>query len=281
MNDDGPRTRYENPAYGVARIVLSRPEMWNAQDTRMLYELDADFQRAALDDDIRVVIVAGDGEHFSSCHGPGMVGDEEGMKRVTLAGGFTRPGVEGTMAYEEEAFLGLCWRWRNFPKPTIAQVQGRAWAGGLMLVWPCDLIVASEDMSFSDPVIGFGMSGHEYFVHAFEMNARQAKEFLYTGREILADEAFRIGMVNRVVPREDLESATLELALEIAQRPSFALRLAKAAVNQATEAQGLWNSLQTSFSLHQLGHAQMMLTANQYIDERGWELSPNFGPPKK
>ena len=134
---------------------------------------------------------------------------------------FGADGAEGYMATEAEMYVGLCWRWRNIPKPTIAQVQGKVIAGGLMLVWPMDLVVCSDDATFSDPVVAFGVNGHEYFTHPFEAGARLAKEMLFTGRAITADEAYRRGMVNRVVPRADLEAATLALAEHIARRPEL------------------------------------------------------------
>src|SRR5699024_696000 len=112
-----------------------------------------------------------------------------------LEGAFDAPGIEGHFAFECEAFLGLCRRWRELPKPTIAQVQGRVIAGGLMLVWPMDLVVAAEDASFSDPVTAFGANGVEYFAHAFEIGARRAKELLFTGEAMTASEARAIGMV--------------------------------------------------------------------------------------
>ncbi|MEP6995691.1 MAG: enoyl-CoA hydratase-related protein, partial [Acidobacteriota bacterium] len=129
-------------------------------------------------------------------HGPPVMG----------VGGYSQPGAEGWMAQEQEIYLGFCWRWRNLPKPTIAQVQGKAIAGGLMLVWPFDLIIASEDAEFSDPVVAFGVNGHEFFVHAYEVGHRKAKEMLFTGDSITAAEAKTLGMVNQVVKREDLES---------------------------------------------------------------------------
>ncbi len=167
---------------------------------------------------------------------------------------------------------GLCWRWRNLPKPTIAQVQGRVIAGGLMLVWPCDLIVASDDARFSDPVVAVGVNGHEYFVHAWELGARRAKELLFTGEEMTAAEAERIGMVNRVVPREELEKTTLALAEKVAARPSFGLTLAKQAVNQSQDAQGLWTAIQSAFSLHHLGHTHNRLSHGVLVDPEGAEL---------
>ena len=95
-------------------------------------------------------------------------------------------GAEGMMAREEEIYLGFCTRWRQLPKPTIAQVQGKVIAGGLMLVWPCDLVVASEDATFSDPVVAFGVNGGEYFAHPWEVGARKAKEMLFTGEPLTA-----------------------------------------------------------------------------------------------
>ncbi len=210
------RIRYDLPAPGVGRVTLARADKRNAQDRRMLYEIDRAYMAAMRDDGVKVVILAADGPDFSSGHD---LRDAEGLASfdtVTGAGGFDEPGQHGHMAVEEEIYLGLCWRWRNLPKPLIAQVQGRVIAGGLMLVWPCDLIIASEDALFSDPVVAFGVNGHEFFVHAWELGPRKAKEMLFRGRFLTAAECHRLGMVNHVVRREDLESFTLEIAKEIA-----------------------------------------------------------------
>jgi enoyl-CoA hydratase len=247
--------RLERPDPAVARIVLARPEARNAQDVELLYALNDAFDCAAQDDDVKVVILAGDGPHFSAGHDLRSAWDLSGAQPVSCWGGFGLPGAEGWMATEEELFLGLCWRWRNLPKPTIAQVQGKAIGGGLMLVWSCDLIVAAEDARFSDPVVAFGVNGHEYFVHAWELGARKAKELLFTGAAITADEARALGMVNRVVPNDTLVAETLTLARRVARMPSMGLKLAKQAVNQSLDAQGQWAAVQAAFSLHQLGHS--------------------------
>jgi enoyl-CoA hydratase len=257
------RIRLERPAPGVLRIVLARPESHNAQDVRMLYDLNDAFDTAAQDDEVKVVILAADGRNFSSGHdlsedwtaGPTVSAGADGRRPVGCWGGFTQPGAEGWMATEEEMYLGLCWRWRNLPKPTIAQVQGKVIAGGLMLVWPCDLIVASDDASFADPVVAFGVNGHEYFTHVWELGARKAKELLFTGRPITVTEAATLGMVNKVVPREELEAAALAMARDVARMPSMGLKLAKQAVNQSLDAQGQWTAIQQAFSLHQVGHS--------------------------
>jgi enoyl-CoA hydratase len=267
------RVRCETPAPGVARVVLARPEARNAQDKQMLYELDRALVAAVRDDAIRVIVVAADGPHYSSGHDLRDRAQMSEFQPVTQWGGFGLPGAEGYMATEQEIYLGLCWRWRNLPKPTIAQVQGKVIAGGLMLVWPFDLVVASDDASFSDPVVAFGVNGHEFFVHAWELGARKAKELLFTGASLSAQECHRLGMVNHVVPRAELESFTLELAKRIAVRPSMGLKLAKQAVNQSLDAQGQWTAVQAAFSLHHLGHSHAAeLNGGLRVDPSGAEL---------
>lgn len=261
--------RYETPADRVARIVLNRPDKRNAQNGELLYALDDAFTRAAADDSVAVVILAAEGPDFSSGHdlSSPIVVDADGPRGC--CGGFGLPGIEGWWATEQEIFVGLCERWRNIPKPTIAQVQGRVIAGGLMLVWPCDLVVASEEATFSDPVVAFGVNGVEYFRHPFEVGLRRAKEWLFTGDDITAAEALAFGMVNRVVPRDELESATLALAQRIAERPSMGLKLAKQALNQTEDRMGVTDSVWTAHSLHMLGHAHNLHLHGSLVDPAG------------
>ena len=157
----------------------------------------------------------------------------------------------------------------GFGKFRHRQVQGKVIAGGLMLVWVCDLIVASDDAEFSDPVVAFGLNGHEYFVHPWEVGARQAKQMLFTGDAIPARRAYELGMVNEVVPAGDLERSTRHLAERIAGRPTMGLKLAKQAVNQALDAQGQWAAIQAAFSLHELGHSHNMQVHKLPIDPDG------------
>jgi len=281
-----PSVRYEEAAPGVVRIVLDRADRANAQDPAMLYELNAAFDRGAQDDDVRVMILSAEGRHFSSGHDLATEWTPGDHTPVGCWAGFDLAGAEGYMAVEEELFLGLCWRWRNIPKPMIAQVHGKVIGGGLMLIWPCDLIIASDDASFSDPVAAFGVNGIEYFAHAWELGARKAKELLFTGHPISADEAYRLGMVNHVVEREQLEEFTLEMATTIAERPTIGMKLAKQAVNQSIDAQGLWTALQAAFSLHHLGHSHNQQVFGLPGDPSGAEavrrlskMRPPEGPP--
>lgn len=261
---------YEIPAPGVARITQNRPEARNAQNYQLTYDLNAAFDEAAADESVKVIILAGAGPHFSAGHdlrggGPPL----SSFPTVGTWREFGKKGAEGYMAVEEEIYLGMCRRWRNIPKPTIAQVQGKCIAGGLMLAWVCDLIVASDDAMFSDPVVQMGVCGVEYFAHPWELGARKAKEMLFTADWVTAEEAHRLGMVNHVVPRDELESFTLALAQKIAEKPSFALKLAKEAVNQTLEAQGQWQAMLAVFNLHQLAHAHNQELFGMRIDPTG------------
>lgn len=263
--------RYEQPDPEIARILLNRPERANAQNVQMLYELNAALDHAARDDEVKVIIVAAEGRHFSSGHDkPGSWALEE--VHVGTWGGYRKPGVEGHWAIEEEQYFGLCWRWRNIPKPTIVQVQGKVIAGGLMLVWPFDIVIASEDATFQDPVVAFGVNGVEYFGHPWEFGVRKAKELLFTGRAITAEVAHRLGMVNRVVPRERLSAETLELARDIARQPMLGLKAAKECVNQMQNEQGLYSSLRHAMAVQQLSHAHNRLVHGTAVEPGGAEV---------
>jgi enoyl-CoA hydratase len=273
--------RYEGVTNGVARIALARSEKRNAQSKKMLYELNDAFDLAAHDDDVRVIVLAADGPDFSSGHD---MKDREpmgGHKPVGTWGGFGQPGVEGHGGYEQELYLGFSWRWRNIPKPTIAEVQGRVIAGGLMLVWPCDIIIASDDAKFSDPVVAFGVNGVEYFAHPWEVGVRKAKEMLFTGESITAEEAKSLGMVNHVVAPDNLTAFTTNMAEHIAKQPMMGLKLAKQSVNQMQDGQGLWPSLQGAMSLQHIGHAHSRLMHKIAVDPEGGEKIKKQAKQKK
>ena len=263
---------YEVPEPHIARIRLNRPDRANAQDTVLLYELNAAFDRAAHDDEIRVIVLAAEGKHFSAGHDLAEGDTAAAMRaQATVAPvcGFGCAGAEAQMAREEEIYIGFSERWRNIPKPTIAAVQGKCIAGGLMLAWPCDLIVASEDAAFADPTVSFGVGGVEYFAHVWEVGLRKAREMLFTSDEISAADALALGMVNRVVPRAELQEATLALARKIAQKSRFALKLTKLAVNGVADAQGREVAMRNAFHLHQLAHTHNLKVHDLLIDPTG------------
>lgn len=241
--------------HGIAVVTLDRPDSRNAQNKRMTYELNAAFDDAARRSDVKVIVLQADGPHFCSGHDLRDTESHREFDLVSTHGGYARDGQEGHMAWEEEVYFQMCWRWRNIPKPLIAAAQGKTIAGGLMLLWVADVIIAADDALFSDPVVGMGVNGVEYFAHPWELGARKAKELLFTGDWVTAADAWRLGMVNHVVPVDELRPAVLAMAERIALRPSFALKLAKESVNQTLEAQGQYTALRSAFSLQHLAHA--------------------------
>lgn len=263
----------DQPRPHVSRVTLARPDTHNAQSMTMLYELNQAFGRALADDSVRVIVLAAQGKNFSSGHDLGSE-PHDFSDPVGVEAGYWESEVAGIYAQEAEAFLGLCERWRNLAKPTVAQVQGKCIAAGLMLAWTCDLIVASEDATFQDPTLTLGVSGVEFSMHAYELGWRKAKEFLLTGQEIAADEAWRLGMVNRVVSSDALERETLALAASIAEKPPFAVRAAKSALNHAQDQAGRALAMRHSFAMHQLTHADNMLRHGMMVDPSA--LSPSI-----
>ena len=275
--DDAPNL--ETPVYetdepvlytadeGVAWITMNRPRYHNAQNSQMTYALDAAFSRAVDDDTVRAIILKGAGKHFSAGHDIGTPGrdvETDWQQRQGLwpnhAG---KPGVEAVYLREQEVYLGMCRRWRALPKPMVAAVHGGCIAGGLMLAWVCDLIVASEDAFFSDPVLKMGVPGVEYFAHSFEMHPRIAREFLFLGEKMPAERAYQLGMVNRVVAREMLDAEVEKICLRLKKLPRLGITLAKQAFNHVEDLTGKRNAMDAVFHMHHLAHAHNeMLTGS-------------------
>jgi enoyl-CoA hydratase len=134
-----------------------------------------------------------------------------------------------------------------------------------MLAWVCDLIIASDDAFFADPVVKMGIPGVEYFAHPFVMGARHAKEFLFLGERVDATRARELGIVNRVVARERLEEETLDVARRIGAMPRFGLALVKKAIHQAEDRMGLRDSIDAAYALHHLAHAHNAATSEDHL----------------
>jgi enoyl-CoA hydratase len=224
----------------VAIISLNRPEKANAQNAQFLRELHAAMERAVGDDDVRVIVLRANGKHFSAGHDIAGFFTEEEHAQIH---GREGRGTRDHYAFEDEMFVRWTREWRDAPKPVIAACQGAVVASGLMLAWACDIIIAADDARFGDSVMKLGMG------------PRKAKELLFTGGFIDAAEALRIGMVNRIVAREELDAAALALAHEIAVMDPFALRMAKRSVNLTQDIQGYYTSIQAVFDMHMVNHA--------------------------
>ena len=254
---------------GVAWITMNRPSFNNAQNGQMTYALDDAFNRAIADDAIGCIVLAGEGKHFSAGHDIGTPGRDvhrEFDKRLMLAPHTNKPAAELLYTREQEQYLGMCRRWRDAPKPTIAMVQGACIAGGLMLAWVCDLIVASEDAFFQDPVNPLmGIPGVEYFAHAYELPPRVAKEFLLLGERMPAERAYNFGMVNRIVPRDDLRASVAAMAEKLAGQGRLGNWLTKQAVNHVEELRGKRAAADAVFHMHHFAHAQNDLVKGDSI----------------
>ena len=277
--------RYETPAPGVARIMLARADKYNAINPEMIFQANDAFNRALADNAIKVIILGADGKHFSAGHD---IADTVEQYQAAAAAGnrqighwsdFQAEGTHGWYAAEKEVYFESAKRWRNLSKPTICTVQGKCIAGALIFPWVCDIIIAAADAVFSDPVMTFGMPAVEWFAHPWELGARKAKEFLFTADSWTAEEAHRLGMVNHVVARDELDGFALAMAAKIAAKPAFALKLAKEAVNKTLDIQGQANALDAAFYLHHLGHSHNFRVF-------GWGMDPTNVPglasvPKK
>ena len=263
-----PLVTYEQRG-AVALITMNRPGVRNAQNADMTFQLDNAFLRAVNDDSVGAIILAGAGDHFSAGHdiGTPMRDIHRNFERraTTYWPHEDKAGAEAIFVREAELYVGMCRRWRELPKPTVAMVQGACIAGGLMLAWVCDLIVASDDAFFADPVLKMGIPGVEYFAHPFVMNPRIAKEFLYLGERMTAARAYEAGMVNRVIPRAELEARTFEIANKLAAQPRFGIALAKRAINQAEDRMGLRDSIDAVYGLHHVAHAHNSLTSTDHL----------------
>ena len=253
---------------GVAWVMLNRPQYGNAQNYRLLNQLDACYRRAVDDDAVKVIVLGGEGKHFSAGHDLGTPDKDTNQPRERLDLWWAhenKDGAERQWVLEQDAYLGLCRRWQQIPKPMIAMVQGACIAGGLMLAWVCDMIVASEDAFFQDPVVLMGQPGVEYFAHAFELPPRIAREFLLLGQRMPAQRAYDFGMVNRLVPRDQLRAEVEAIAAEIAKRPRFGMALTKQAINLVEELRGKRTAMDGVFHMHHLAHAHNQLTSGSLV----------------
>jgi enoyl-CoA hydratase len=234
----------------VELVTMNRPEVRNAQNTQLLNELDEALHAADRDPDVNVIVIAGAGPHFSSGHDlKAYVGeapaDEWHERRKT---------PEGKFQHERQMYFEKALAIRDLTTPTIAMVQGKCIAGGLMVACMCDLIVASDDAVFQNPVLRMTGAGVEVLAEFADLGPRKAKEFLWTGDEIEATEAHRLGLVNRVVPRGALEEETMLLAERIAKMPPVVVQNVKRSVNHAMDLAGYRNALEYHFMVHQFQH---------------------------
>lgn len=228
----------------VRRIWLDLPETANAQTLALLHQLDHAVAEAVRDAEVRVIVLAGKGKHFSAGHDL-----KEGQAKRS---DFT---AEERFDYEYRHYLQYCLNLWDCPKPMVVQVQGACIAGGFMLANVGDLLMAADDAWFWDPVLySMGLAGTEVLFPPWVMGLRHAKEVLLMGEKIPAQDAYRMGMVNRVFPRAELDGRTMEIAQRMAKAPPFAMRALKRSLNRTCDIQGFRNAIHAHFDIHEFTH---------------------------
>lgn len=248
----GDRVNYEliriSQAGPVRTVEMNVPAKRNPISFQMADQICEAVEEADRNPDVRVIIIGGAGPVFSGGHDLSAAGLKDYVSQC--------PTPEDLWAQEEEYFFqkqGL--RIWGTDTPTIARVQGAAVLGAFDLANVCDLIVASDDAFFWTPGVRMINFGAELILQPWVMGSRRAKEYLFTGEKMGAEEAYRVGMVNHVVPADELDATTMELAQRIAKNPALGLKFAKRAINGVMDHQGFTSSLKYGFMMHVFGHA--------------------------
>jgi len=250
------RILYQKIEPGIVKVTMNRPEARNAQDWLMLEELQDAFVEADLDEEIRVIILAGAGKDFCASHDVSGKGQDARGPIIGRAMATKLTGMEGHMKKEDYVDYKQGQAMHNVSKPTIAMVQGNAISAGWQAASMCDLIVASEDAQFREVLpTRLAFAAIEILFHPYDVGFRKAKEMMWTGEPISAQEAQRLGLVSRVVPREKLEAETLALARKIAAAAPVVASLIKRSLNYALDQMGQRNAWEYHMLIHQLSHA--------------------------
>ena len=217
----------------VRRLTMNRPKALNALSGELIGAMSAALDAAAADENVRVLILRGAGRAF--CAGYDLSEDAEADMKDSV-------GWYDELKHSADEML----KFFDHPKPIVAQVHSYCLAGGCDLMMVCDLTVCSDDAKFGEPEIRFG-SGVVTMVMPWLLGARKAKELLFTGEDrVDAQEALRIGLVNKVVPVAELDAATLALAEEIAKNDPFAVGMQKKAINAVWEQAGFRQAIEAN-----------------------------------
>jgi 2-(1,2-epoxy-1,2-dihydrophenyl)acetyl-CoA isomerase len=204
---------------GVLTITLNRPEVLNAANRKMTDEIQDALKKAERDPNVRCIVLTGAGRAF--CSG-------EDLKARQAAG---TVGFESTL---RDRYIPIVLKLRNIEKPVIGSINGVAAGAGLSIALACDMRIASDKASFIEVFVRIGLvpdAGSSYFLPRL-VGLAKALEMCFTGDAMKAEEALQLGLVNRVIPAEELEAATREFALRLAKGPTRAIGLMKRAINR-------------------------------------------------
>ena len=234
----------DDPAPGIRRITLNRPEKRNALNHALRGDLIAALEDADGDDAVKVMIVRGAGPCFSAGYDLG--GGNEGldMPHYTAGGDGQWP------RHVTETWMGI---W-DLGKPVIAQVHGYCLAGGSELATGCDLVYVATDAKMGYPAVRFGVPDMHF--HAWFLGMRRAMEMMVTGDSITGEEAVTLGWANRAFPEAELDDEVLAVARRIALIPTDIVSLNKRTVHRAMDAMGLRAAIRQGTELCALGTKQ-------------------------
>ncbi|HEX4587365.1 MAG TPA: enoyl-CoA hydratase-related protein [Mycobacterium sp.] len=265
LNETRERIIYEKKG-PIAKITLNWPEKANAQDQKQVEEIDAALLDADRDYDIKVLVMRANGKGFCSGHaiGNNSVDYPEFVKGFKATGTPWKP--------QTDLFVKPILNLWEFSKPTIAQVHGYCVGGGTHYGLTTDIVIASEDAYFSYPPLqGFGMPSGECSIEPWVfMNWRRAAYYLYLAEVIDAKRALEIGLVNEVVPLDDLDARVDAIARHIAQAPLTTLLATKANLKRAWELMGMrvhWQSSNDLVALASLSKDVQELIQQVFADK--------------
>ena len=224
----------------IVTIRLNRPRYRNAQSRVLLEEMTDAFAVADNDTEVRVIILAGAGDHFSAGHDLGTPEEVADRDRKPFG-----PGTLGRINRSWHLMIENSLRWRDVKKPTIAAVQGYCIFGGYLIASCMDIIIAADDAKF--------LPAHlQLFSAPWDLGIRKAKQILYENRFIHAPEALQLGLVTEVVPRAKLETAAMAQARKFAENDPLTLRMLKQSINAAQDAMGYRNAVQAAHSSYMM-----------------------------
>jgi len=245
---------------GIAWVTMNRPQKRNAINKQMILEMGEAFRKAEHNDDIRVIIFNGEGPCFSAGHDLSVNDETEETKSLSTS--------EGRIKWERKYYFDEIMYLRNIRKPLIAQVHSYCIAAGLVLAMMADIVIVSDDAVFNDPVVRMGANSQEVMILPWVLGEKKAKELLFTGESLTGSEAERLGMVNKVVVREDLETTVYAMAKRIALMPPMAVSLVKESINTTLDNMGYTNSMKMHFVSHLLSHSTEEAKSGLGMDKR-------------
>lgn len=208
---------------GIATITLNRPEVYNALNDKITYELQDALRAVSKDDAVRVVVLAGAGKAFCS-----------GQDLKAVAGEEKRSFMDSLHKRYNPIIMAM----RSLPKPIICRLNGVAAGAGCSLALACDMIIASEEATLIEVFINIGLvpdSGSSYFLPRL-VGMAKAFELCSIGSKVKANEALQLGLVSRVVPADQLDATVKEFADHFAQAPTKSIGLIKRMLEKSATA---------------------------------------------